>query len=258
MMSHCPPLNDWRDRSVWLVGASSGIGRATASLLHARGARVFVSARNAAALDAFVAEHPGSTALALDVGDAPALAAAAEAIVAAAGRIDLVCFCAGHYQAMRATEFDLAEALRHVEVNQIGALKTLAAVLPHLLRQGSGHLSLVASVAGYRGLPRALAYGPTKAALINLAEALHLDLAPVGIGVSVVNPGFVETPLTAGNGFAMPALISPEQAAQEIVRGWERGRFEIHFPRRFTFWMQALRLLPDALYLRAVPRFIHP
>ena len=157
---------------------------------------------------------------------------------------------------MRATDFDLGEALRHVEVNQIGALHLVAAVLPHLLRRGRGHLSLVASVAGYRGLPRALAYGPTKAALINLAEALYLDLAPRGIGVSLINPGFVETPLTAQNGFAMPALISPDQAARAILRGWARGRFEIHFPRRFTWWMKLLRLLPDALYLRAVPRII--
>ena len=257
-MTHCPPLADWRGRSVWIVGASTGIGRATASLLHARGATVFVSARNAARLDEFVAAHPGSRALPLDVTDSQALEDATQAIVAAAGSIDLVCYCAGHYQAMQATTFDLDEALRHVEVNQVGALRLVAAVLPQLLRQGRGHLSLVASVAGYRGLPHALAYGPTKAALINFAEALHLDLAPLGIGVSLVNPGFVETPLTAQNRFAMPALISPEQAAREIVRGWERGRFEIHFPRRFTLWMKALRLLPDALYLRAVPKFIHP
>ncbi|MBK6865213.1 MAG: SDR family NAD(P)-dependent oxidoreductase [Ideonella sp.] len=257
-MTHCPPLADWRGRSVWLVGASTGIGRATASLLHARGARVFVSARNAALLDEFVAAHPGSRAMALDVTDAAALARAADEVVADTGGIDLVCFCAGHYKAMQATDFDLAEALRHLEVNQAGALKLLGAVLPHLLRRGSGHLSLVASVAGYRGLPRALAYGPTKAALINLAEALHLDLAPLGIGVSVINPGFVETPLTAQNAFAMPALLTPDEAARAIVEGWERGRFEIHFPKRFTLWMKLLRLMPDALYLRAVPRFIHP
>ena len=255
-MSLCPPLVDWAGRSVWIVGASTGIGRATAALLHARGARVVVSARSAARLAEFEAQYPGSRALALDVNDAAALARAASEVDAQFGGIDLVCYCAGHYRAMRATDFDLGEALRHVEVNHIGALNLVAAVLPHLLRRGRGHLSLVASVAGYRGLPGALAYGPTKAALINLAEALHLDLAPRGIGVSLINPGFVETPLTAQNGFAMPALISPDQAARAILRGWARGHFEIHFPRRFTWWMKLLRLLPDALYLRAVPRFI--
>ena len=205
-----------------------------------------------------MATHPGSTALALDVTDAAAVAKAADKVAAASGGIDLVCYCVGHHKAMRATEFDLAEALRHVEVNQMGALNVVGAVLPHLLRRGRGHLSLVASVAGYRGLPRALAYGPTKAALINLAATLHLDLAPHGIGSSVINPGFVETPLTAQNPFSMPALMSPEHAARAIVQGWAQGRFEIHFPKRFTFWMKALRLLPDALYLRAVPRFLHP
>ena len=255
-MSACPPLTEWTGRCAWIVGASTGIGRATASLLHARGARVFVSARNEALLADFEAEHPGSKALALDVTDAAALGRAADEVAATTGGIDLVCYCVGHYVPMRATDFDLGEALRHIEVNQAGALKLLAAVLPHLLRRGRGHLSLVASVAGYRGLPGALAYGPTKAALINLAEALHLDLAPAGIGVSMINPGFVETPLTAQNSFAMPALISPDEAARAIVQGWAQGRFEIHFPKRFTFWMKLLRILPDALYLRAVPRLI--
>lgn len=251
-MSLNPALADWAGRTAWLVGASSGIGRATASLLHARGARVVVSARDASALDEFVAAHPGSLGVPLDVTDRAAVAAAATQVAASCGAIDLVLYCAGHYRPMRATDFDLDEALRHVEVNQVGALHVIAAVLPVLLKQRAGHLSLVSSVAGYRGLPNSIAYGPTKAALINLAETLYLDLSPQGIGVSVINPGFVETPLTAQNGFTMPALITPDQAALEIVRGWAAGRFEIHFPKRFTRWLKALRLLPDGLYFRAV------
>ncbi len=155
---------------------------------------------------------------------------------------------------MRAEGFDLDVALRHVQVNYVGALNLLDAVLPPLRRQRRGHLSLMASVAGYRGLPQSLAYGPTKAALINLAETLYLDLQPVGVGVSVVNPGFVDTPLTANNGFRMPALLTPEQAAREIVQGWERGAFEIHFPKRFTLWLKALRHLAYGPYFAAVRR----
>jgi NAD(P)-dependent dehydrogenase (short-subunit alcohol dehydrogenase family) len=154
---------------------------------------------------------------------------------------------------------DLPDMLRHVQVNYAGALHMLDAVLPHFLARRSGglpdaHISLVASVAGYRGLPKSLAYGPTKAALINLAETLYLDLRDRGIGVSLVNPGFVDTPLTAQNRFKMPALIMPEQAAQEILQGWARGAFEIHFPRRFTGWMKLLQLLPYPISFAATRR----
>jgi short-subunit dehydrogenase len=118
-----------------------------------------------------------------------------------------------------------------------------------------GHVAIVASVAGYGGLPTAAAYGPTKAALINLAETLYLDLSPRGIGVWIVNPGFVRTPLTDRNEFPMPALISADEAATHIVEGLASGRFEIHFPKRFTRWLRLLRLLPYGLYFRLVRRF---
>lgn len=249
-----PRIDHWQGRTAWLVGASTGIGRATAARLHGLGARVVVSARNATALDAFVARHPGAAAVPLDVTDRQATAQAFRQVLDTHGTVDMVMYCAGHYRPMRADGFQLDEALRHQQVNYVGALHLLDAVLPALLRQGHGHLSLVASVAGYRGLPQALAYGPTKAALINLAETLYLDLSERGIGVSVINPGFVDTPLTEHNRFRMPALMQPEDAAREIVRGWERGRFEIHFPRRFTLWLKALRHLNDRVYFAAVRR----
>jgi NAD(P)-dependent dehydrogenase (short-subunit alcohol dehydrogenase family) len=255
-----PRIADWTGRVAWVIGASSGIGRATAELLHARGATVIASARNTAALEQFVHAHPGSRAMPVDVCDATALEAVAAAIAAQHGRIAMIFYCAGHYAPMTARSFDLAQALRHQQVNYVGALNLLAAVLPRLLAQGragaGGHLSLVSSVAGYRGLPQAMAYGPTKAALINLAETLYFDLAPLGIGVSLVNPGFVDTPLTAQNDFRMPALISADEAAQEIVRGWARGSFEIHFPKRFTLWLKAVRGLSRGIYFSAVRRAI--
>jgi NAD(P)-dependent dehydrogenase (short-subunit alcohol dehydrogenase family) len=252
-MSLNPPLREWRGKRVWLVGASTGIGRALAEQLHALGATVIVSARKMDALQAFADQHPGSIALPLDVSDGPAVKAAAEAALAA-GPLDLVCYCAGHYHAMRATAIDLPDLLRHHEVNTVGALHVLAAITPAMVARGQGHISLVSSVAGFRGLPQSLAYGPTKAALINLAETLYLDLQPHGLGVSVINPGFVETPLTAQNEFHMPALITPETAAQAIVQGWARGEFDVHFPKRFTRLMKLLRLLPYRLYFAAVRR----
>lgn len=246
-----PPLKDWRGRTFWIVGASSGIGQATAQALLAQGARVVVSARNGTALQAFAQAHPGCQALALDATDAPAVQHAASTLLAQ-GPLDCVVYCAGHYQPMRADTLNLDDLKRHCEVNYLGALYLLDAVLPALRARGVGHFSLVGSVAGYAGLPNSLAYGPTKAALINLAEALYLDLHPLGLGVSIINPGFVQTPLTAQNNFAMPALLTPEQAAQEILTGWARGQFEIHFPKRFTLWLKLLRLLPYRAYFSIV------
>jgi NAD(P)-dependent dehydrogenase (short-subunit alcohol dehydrogenase family) len=251
-----PRMTNWAGRRIWLVGASSGIGRATAHALHAQGAQVTVSARDQAALDSFVSQHSGAQAVVLDVTDAVAVKLAADVLLAQ-GPLDAVVYCAGHYRAMTADQLDLPELLRHNQVNYLGALHVLDAVLPGLRAQPEGHrghVSLMASVAGYRGLPNSLAYGPTKAALINLAETLYLDLHGQGVGVSLINPGFVETPLTAQNEFKMPALISPAQAAQAILRGWARGQFEIHFPRRFTFWLKVLRCLPYTAYFALTRR----
>jgi len=249
-----PRIEQWAGRVVWLVGASTGIGRATAEKLHALGATVIVSARSAATLDGFVRAHAGGRAIALDATDRNAMREAARRIVDEIGHIDLAVYCAGYYKPMRATAFDLDDALRHQQVNYVGALHMLDAVLPALLRQRSGHISLVSSVSGYRGLPKALAYGPTKAALINLAESLYFDLTDHGIGVSVVCPGYVDTPLTEQNDYKMPGLISAEQAAEHIVDGWRQGRFEMHFPKRFTLWVKALSYLSAGLYFKAVRR----
>jgi NAD(P)-dependent dehydrogenase (short-subunit alcohol dehydrogenase family) len=253
-----PPLRDWRNQVVWIVGASSGIGQALAHVLHQLGARVCVSARNAASLEQFVNSHPGALALPLDVGDSAALHAAVRTLAARHGRIDLTVFCAGHYRAMQASSFDLADARRHMDINYSGALNLLDALLPQLRAQSlssqGGHLSLVSSVAGFRALPQSLAYGPSKAALTHLGEALYLDLKPLGLGVSVVHPGFVATPLTAQNQFTMPALIQPPAAAQAMLDGWANGLFELHFPKRFTRVLKALRLLPYRLYFALAQR----
>lgn len=250
-MSLNPVIGQWAGRRVWLVGASSGIGRALAVKLHGLGAEVWVSARNAAALQTFTEAHPGSHALPLDVTDAAAVQTAFTTLTAA-GPLDVMCYCAGHYNAMRAQQFDLADAHRHHQINYAGALNVMGPVLAAMLARGEGHLSFISSVAGFAGLPKSLAYGPTKAALINLAETLYLDVHRQGLGVSVINPGFVDTPLTANNDFDMPALMTPEAAAQEIVDGWAAGRFEIHFPRRFTRAIKLLRLLPYRWFFPAV------
>jgi NAD(P)-dependent dehydrogenase (short-subunit alcohol dehydrogenase family) len=249
-----PPITDWNGRRVWIVGASTGIGRALAARLHALGARVAVSARSAPALQAFASACPGALALPLDATDREAMRQARAQIAQAFGGLDVAVYCAGVYTPTCATDFDLDEALRQTQINYTGALVMLDAVLPGLIAARGGHISLVSSVSGYRGLPRALAYGPTKAALINLAESMWFDLTDLGIGVSVICPGYVDTPATRQNTYRMPALISAEEAADHIVEGWRSGRFHLHFPKRFTGWLKLVRHLGDRAYFKVVRR----
>lgn len=252
-MSLNPPLRDWRGVRVWIIGASSGIGAAVGQSLLARGARVALSARSRPQLERAAALHgDDALALPLDVTDAAAVGPALRRLVAAWGGIDFVLLCAGSHQPARAWEFDADAARRLVDVNLNGVLNCLPAVVQQLLRQRSGGIAIVSSVAGYGGLPTSLVYGATKAALINLTETLYLDLAPRGIGVYLINPGFVKTPLTDRNTFRMPALISADEAAAEILAGLARGCFEIHFPRRFTRWLKLLRVLPYRWYFALV------
>jgi NAD(P)-dependent dehydrogenase (short-subunit alcohol dehydrogenase family) len=258
-----PPLADWAGRRVWLVGASTGIGAALARALAARGARLALSARNVERLHALAAELeapavPGGAGdivvAALDVTRAGDFERVRDALVARWGGLDVVVFNAGTYRPLRAWELTPARVRETLETNLLGPMDGVAAVLPQLLAQGTGAVALVGSVAGYGGLPKAVVYGPSKAALINFAETLYLDLAPRGIGVFLIDPGFVATPLTAANDFHMPALIGPDEAAAQILRGFARGEFEIHFPRRFTWAMKVLACLPRRAYFALIRR----
>lgn len=245
-----PTITDWHGKRVWLVGASAGIGAAMAHELAKRGARLALSARSVDKLHAL--GIAGALLLPCDATATQGLRDARDRLVAAFGGIDLVVYLAGDYVPMRAGDFDLAVAEKIVSVNFNAGMRLAATVLPDL--PPGGGIAFVASVAGYRGLPRALAYGPGKAALIHFAECLHLDLAPQGIGVWVVNPGFVATQLTARNDFAMPALLTPEAAALATIDGFRTGKFEIHYPKRFTRVMKLLALLPYGLYFPLVRR----
>ena len=250
-MAMNPRIVDWQGRRVWLVGASSGVGAAFARALAARGARLALSARNRERLGELGIE--GALILPADATDAASLLAAHRGLQAVWGGLDLVVYLAGDYVPMRADDFDLAAAERVVDVNFRGAMRLAATVLREL--EAGGGIAFVASVAGYRGLPKALAYGPGKAALIHFAECLWYDLNPKGIGVWIVNPGFVATRLTDRNDFAMPALQTPEQAAAAMVEGFAAGGFEIHFPRRFTRLMKCIAHLPYRWSLPLVRRF---
>lgn len=253
-----PPLPAWTDARVWVIGASTGIGAATARALLATGARVALSARSEDRLRE-VAGTPaltGGKALIepLDFTRGAEVMAAWDRIRTAWGGCDLVLVVAGTHQEIRAWELTEANARALLEINLHGPIATVAAVLPALIAQGRGAIGIVSSVAGYGGLPKALVYGASKAALINFTETLYFDLQPKGLGVYLINPGFVATPLTAKNEFSMPALISAEDAAAATLAGLRAGRFEIHYPPRFTNAMKLLRLLPYRAYFALVRR----
>lgn len=249
------PVTSWAGRRCWLIGASSGIGAALAEALGTRGARLAISARRRESLEALAIRIGGDVrVLPFDATPPGATARAHAELLAAWGEVDLVVYLAGDYVARRAWELDMAEARKIVDVNLMGALELVASIVPALVARRGGAIAIVSSVAGYGGLPNGLVYGATKAALVNLCETLYLDLAPRGVGVHLVMPGFVRTPLTAQNRFPMPFLIEPEEAARQIIRGLERGAFEIHFPKAFSRMLKTLALLPYSLYFRAVRR----
>lgn len=243
-----PKIQDWRGKRVWVVGASTGIGAATAKHLLSLGARVALSARNEVALQQLAAGSGQALILPLDVTDRAQLLQARDRLLTEWQGIDLVLMVAGVYHEMRADAMDIDAIEQMLDVNLRSVFHVIDAVLPTLLAQGSGGIGIVSSVAGFGGLPRALGYGPTKAALINLAETLYLDLHAKGLGIYLINPGFVDTPATKQNDFEMPALISAQEAAEQIVLGMERGDFHIHFPRRFTNWLRFAQLLPYRAY----------
>jgi len=228
----------------WITGAGSGIGEALALRLAADGHAVIASGRRLEPLAGLARRQSGITPLTVDVTDRAAIAGA----VATMGTVDTAILCAGLHTPTPAQSFESRVVRELVEVNLMGAVHCIEALLPAMIERGSGHLVLVASVAGYRGLPTAGGYSASKAGLIALAESLKLDLDGSGVRVSLINPGFVDTPLTRRNPFPMPDLITAEQAADAILRGLKTGRFETAFPTRFALAMKLLRLLPDRLY----------
>jgi short-subunit dehydrogenase len=244
---------------VWITGASTGIGRAVALRLARAGHVVVASARNTDALDALSVEDaaPGRIeALALDITDAAAVVVAAERIESTIAPISLALLNAGSHRPVHANKLDVADFRELAELNLFGTVNCLAALLPRFIARKSGHIAIVASVAGYAGLPTASAYGMTKAGLINMAEALRPELEQLGIKLQIVNPGFVRTPLTDRNEFPMPFLIEPEDAAAAIERGLASSRFEIAFPKRFAVLMKLLRLLPYRLFFAITQRLL--
>jgi len=235
-------MGAFADRRVWITGASTGIGAALARSLLRRGARVAVTARRADLLSQLTAAFDESRALVApaDVTDREAVVGAARLIEERWGGIDLAVFNAGGV-----VEGDFAATMR---LNYFSVVYGLEAVLPAMIARGSGHVAAVSSLAGYRALPAAVEYGASKAAVIYLMDGLRFELAPKGIAVTTINPGFVRTPLTDRHTFYMPFLLEADDAAERIVRGLQRRKKEIHFPARLSWPMKAMRILPSRVY----------
>lgn len=246
-------------RRAWVIGASSGIGASVALELARRGARVAISARDAEGLARVAAAAQLSsdvTVAPLDVTDPDSLRLGWARARDGLGAIELLVYSAGTWTPTDVTRFDAAAVARQFDVNVVGLARAIELVLPAMLARREGRIVGLASVAGDRGLPRAEGYGATKAAVASMLESLRLDLAPHGVGVTTVYPGFVATPLTAQNDFPMPFLMEPDEAAARIVNGLERDHRDIAFPRRLAIPLKAARWLPGPIYDRVAGRLV--
>ena len=243
-------------RVVWITGASTGIGAEIAKQLAEQDVIVATSARKVDVLNAAAKLNSNLKPYPLDVTDAAAVATTFAQIENDLGAVDLIIAGAGTYAPLHLDQFK-AEAFQSTyQVNYLGVINVLAAILPTFRAKKSGHIAWIASVAGYIGLPQAASYGPTKAALINLAECLQPDLAVEGITTSIINPGFVKTPLTAQNDFDMPFLMEVEDAARLTIAGLAKKKFEIAYPWKFVWILKALQLLPYNWFFALVRKFV--
>lgn len=236
---------------VWIVGGSTGIGAALAEACLEEGYEVLASARNEERLSTF-AKSIGCQFMPMDVTDRQSCIAAWEAICQE-GIPEKVIISSGTHQEMPVTEFNAENCESLMQVNYFGVVYLLEAILPTYLKSG-GQIGVIASLAGYRGLPYASSYGASKAAVINLCESLRVELENTKVDLRLINPGFVKTPLTDKNQFQMPSLISPEQAAAEIIKGINGSGFEIRFPKLFAATLALFRHLPYKLYFPLVKR----
>lgn len=241
-------MADTARKRAWVTGAGSGIGRALARRLAEDGWDVAVSARSAGDLDSLVAEMPGRIwAFILDVTDEAANAKVVDDIESTLGPLDLVVLNAGSYFPVSAANFSAENFKKTVDVNLNGTANGLAPVLKRMVARRRGHVAVMASVAGFVGLPTASTYAATKAGLNAMCESLKVELEPYGVTLTVINPGFVKTPATDKNKFPMPFLIPVEQAIDSIMKGLAKKKYEIIFPWQMAIAMKLFRVLPHWL-----------
>lgn len=234
-------------QTYWLIGASAGLGQALAAQMAAAGITLVLSARNKDRLDAMALELPGThQVLPLDLRSSDSVTLAARDLP----ELDGVIYMAGDYEPMRAEAFNPDRAEMVADVNFMGAIRALGQVVPRFAQKDQGHVVIIGSLAGFRGLPGAIGYGASKAGVMHLAENLRADLWRTGVKVQLVNPGFIRTRLTDKNDFKMPQIMEPEQAASHVMSAMNSNRFATSFPNPFALFFRVSRWLPQGLYQR--------
>jgi short-subunit dehydrogenase len=241
-----------QDATLWLVGASSGIGAALAPALAAQGARLAISSRREEELAAVaeITALQGRRPLVkpIDVTDLDAVRRVHAELVAEWGKVDILFYNAGTRAQAEVTNFHTESAVHQVDVNYLGLIRTTGVVMPDMLARRGGEIIGVGSLAGYAGFPRSAAYSSSKVAVNAYLQSLRIDLRRFGVGVTTINPGWVDTPLIADSGVPALFMVSPGSAAARIVDGLLDGREEIHFPRRLSWPLKVFTALPRPVY----------
>ena len=239
-------MRSFNNKSIWLIGASEGLGREVARLLNAEGAKLFLSARNETSLRDLCHEMLDATPLPLDVTNAESIRSAYALIE----YLDVIIYNAGAYDPMPTQNWDTDKALRMIDVNLNGCLRAVGEVLPDMLANRSGHIVLIGSLSAYGGLPKAIGYGASKAAVASIAETMRHDLKGTGVEVQLINPGFIKTRLTDKNNFKMPQLLTPINAAKHVIKGMRKNTFRYDFPWPFSGIIKLFTSLPDFIKFR--------
>ena len=243
-------------KKIWVTGASSGIGKAVAEKFAKEGWKVAVSARRKELLDE-MSKSENIFSFPLDVTSFDNCKDTFKKILQKFGGIDICFLCSGTYDPKKEQEINIEQNKFVMNVNYFGTLNCVKTVEKYFKEKKDGHISIVSSIAGYRGLPNSSGYGPSKAALTSLAESIYFDFKKFNVRVSVVSPGFIKTPLTDKNEFPMPFLRSPEFAAKQVYKGLVKSKsFEIHFPKQLTLTLKFLRILPYKFYLFLVDKLV--
>ena len=233
-------------KTYWIIGASEGLGEALAHKLSDEGAKVILSARNADRLAEIEADLKAARSVAMDVSDSASVMNAVREV----GDVDGIIYSVGLYDPTSADQWDADRAVAMAEANYLGAMRVLGRMVPGMAARGAGHVVLIGSLAGFAGMPGAIGYASSKAALMHLAEDMYADLRKSGVTVQMMNPGFIRTRLTAKNAFSMPQIMEPEAAADQVVKAMRSGRFSTSFPKPFAWLFMGAKYIPRRIFLK--------